>query len=215
MTWLTALALGLLALVAAGMAGWTWRGAQANHPGSRAALVLPALLVAGWAGLGLLLLMLRLRVSDVATTAAYEGSGPVTESGSFDATAAGILLAVHVLCGALTFADLYHWYDDAHAAGRAAEVAPEATRDQLSDRERTDRHLLANHHERAADLARLDEEARIARRRDATFAAELEQHVRDEIAVGLADPATAGIMSPRHPDPAARTMRADHEEGDA
>lgn len=201
LTWLTALGLGLLALVVAGMAGWLGRGALGNHPGSRSALLLPTLLVVGWAALGLLVMRLRLDVSDVATTVAYEGAAsPSVAGGDFDAVAAGVFLAVHVLCGLLTFGDLFHWRNDAFTAGRAARADLAVAERRLADDEAGYAHLLANGRSRDEQRRRLRSDARTARDQNAAFAAELEQLVRVELATGLGDPSATGITSPRHPD---------------
>ncbi|MGM7422947.1 hypothetical protein [Cellulosimicrobium sp. CpK407] len=213
MTWLTALGLGLVALLTAGVSGWTWRGATGNHPGSWAPLLLPVLLLAAWAALALLLMRLRLQVSDVATTVAYEGAVPQPAESGFDALAAGVFLAVYVLCGLLTFGDLYHWRNDAYTAGRRAVAELTACQDELTEHEASYQHLLANHHKRTAEIDRLAADAIIATTSNAAFAAELEQLVRQEIAVGLGDPATTGITSPRHPsNPFGQRARGRREE---
>ena len=136
-SWLTAIGLGLLALVAAGMAGWTWRGARGNHPGSRAVLLLPSLLMLAWLALGVLIMTLRMQVSEVSTTVNFEGVEQQTstsESG-FDLVAAGVFIAVHVLCGVLVFSDMYHWRNDAYRAGRQALDRLKRTRQALAARE--------------------------------------------------------------------------------
>lgn len=213
LTWLTALGLGLVALLAAAVAGWTWRGATGNRPGSWAPLVLPVLLLVAWAGLGALLLRLRLQVSDVATTVAYEGELPQPAEDGFDALAAGVFLAVYVLCGLLTFGDLHHWRNDAYSAGRRAVTDLKACQDELTENEASYQHLLANHHKRTAEIDRLAADAIMATTSNAAFAAELEQLVRQEIAVGLGDPATTGITSPRHPsNPFVQRARGRREE---
>ncbi|GEL95966.1 hypothetical protein [Cellulomonas composti] len=200
LSWATAAGIGVVALLAAGQAGWSWRGARGAHPGSRSALVVPVVLLVAWGAGGLGIMAMRLSASRVSTTVAYEGATTAAPAASFDAVAAAVFLVVYVVCGVLAFGDLWELRNDAHAAGRRDLVELEQTRTELGAVEATYQQLHSNVHKRRVEIRRIATDARMARERNARFAAELKHLVRGEMVIGLGDPRRSGIASPRHPD---------------
>lgn len=201
LSWLTAGGLGLTALLAASWAGWTWRGARGNHPDSRAALILPLVLLSAWAAGGLGIMTMRMTSSQAATTVAYEGASAAGATATnFDGVAAAVFLIVYVLCGVLAFSDFFERRNDAHTAGRRALLDLEKVREMAAPVEALFQQLLANTLKRRTEINGVDHAAKMACDRNARFAAELKQLARGEMAIGWGDPTRTGITSPRNPD---------------
>ena len=201
LSWLTAAGIGLVALLAAGWAGWSWRGARGNHPGSPSALVLPVALLAGWAAGGIVVMRMRLTASGITTAVAYQGAAPsAAPTASFDTVAALAFLVVYLIVGTLAFSDFYERRNDAYTAGRGELVALEKVRADLGPAEATYQQLLIDATRRREEIRRVDDDAMMALGANEAFAAELKQLVRDEMATGWGDPRRTGVTSPRHPD---------------
>jgi len=200
LSWLTAAGIGLVALLAAGWSGWSWRGARGNHAGSTRALILPVTLLASWAAAGLGVMKMRLSASSVTTAVMYEGATSQSPTASFDGIAAYLFLVVYIICGVLAFSDLYERRNDAFTAGRGNLLELNDAQERLAPTEAVFQQLLVNVHKRRDEIRRLSGDAKITRERNALFAAELKQLVRGEMAVGMADPTKTGITSPRHPE---------------
>lgn len=199
LTWATSAGIGVMALLAGAWAGWTWRGARGNDSGSRAALLLPGVLLAAWAAGGFGIMIMRLSASKVNTTVAYEGASAAPVA-SFDGVAAYVFLVVYIVCGVLAFGDFYELRNDAYSTARRELVTLEKSRAELGAVEATYQQIHSNVHKRRAEIRRLPADATMARERNAEFAAELKHLVRGEMAIGLSDPRKTGIASPRHPD---------------
>lgn len=216
LSWLTAAGLGVTALLAASWAGWLWRGARGNHSGSPAALALPGALLGAWAAGGLGIMAMRLTSSRVTTAVAYDGqSAAGAGATNFDGVAAAVFLVVYVLCGVLAFSDFYERRNDAHAAGREALLELDKERQQAAPAEALYQQLVANSLKRRTELAGVDLAATMACDRNATFAAELRQVARIEMATAWGDPTKTGITSAHHPtNPAFTATPGTDEEED-
>lgn len=198
-----------LGAVAAGLAGWSWRGARGNHPGATGALGEPVTILAVWLALGLGITWLRIGAADAVVGVQYDGAAPV--AGSHDPSetiAAALFLVVYVLVGVLAFWHLHGWRNDAFVAKTHAERDLARAETDLHREEALYERLRANVAVRAHDLTTAADELADVLASHRSLAGELEQLSRVEQAIGLGDPNKTGVTSAEHhanPYPARRT----------
>lgn len=199
-----AVGLGMAAFTTMGKVGDLVRGGRGNHPESRAALLLPALLAAIWLAVGIGIVVLRVLSEGRSTgVIAYEGSTAVladaTDS-SVGLAIAATFFCIYLLAGALAYADSYGARNDAWHNGRQTLLAASEARVSLRHVEALYVQLLSEARDRQEDIARVDEVATSARCSNAALEAELRQVVRVDMAIFWGDPRRSGIASMRHPD---------------
>lgn len=201
MAGIIAFALAVIGATAAAAAGAGWRGAKGAHPGGRAALILPSVILLFWAALGLGIGWLRIGAASITTIAQYDGQQAGTAGGgSTSIIAAGVFLLVYGLVGVLAFADAFEWRNDAFTAKIHAQKKLASSQQQLADSEALLVRLVENFNIRKHELAVNPQHAANAKRANQALAAELEQVSRDEQMIGLQDPSKSGITSGQHPD---------------
>lgn len=197
MSTVIAFALAGLGAVAAGLAGWSWRGARGNHPGSNGALGEPVTILVGWLALGLGISWLRIGAANAVSEVNYDGAAPVTGSAS-ETIAAGIFLIVYLLVGCLAFWHLHSWRNDAFTAKAHAARDLAGVEGDLAREEALYERLRANIAIRAHDMLTMASDLGNVLAGNASLARQLEQMSRVEQAIGLSDPNKTGITSPAH-----------------
>ncbi|WP_298797603.1 hypothetical protein [uncultured Pseudonocardia sp.] len=197
-SWLVAVALAVLGVVAPVQAGRSARVHLATgHDGAIAIA-----LVAVWALLGVGLFVLRWKAGDLTVTVHYEG-----DTGSADDAAAQghhlmaiVLATLHAATGVTAFVSGYHLTNPVAFALRTARWAHTRVQRRLGPAEALFQRVVWNLGARVSDMAEAEQSAATARRVRQAVAAHVQAVARARIAQHLGDPSATGVTGPQPGD---------------